>query len=142
MLRVMPETRRRGTGRGSLTREGAGRGMRQSCPMLKGMAIFTGEPCARKPACTVRRGEVGKGLAQIPPEKVSGRSKHHTAPRWPPTLLTMYNEKVINSVQTWLVGFSSMYITKHLIWHRRKHVGQKFLCITGDFVLDFVFEEG
>jgi hypothetical protein len=61
MLRVTPETRRRGTGRGSLTREGAGREMRQSCSMLKGIATFTGEPCARKPArtvCAVRRFEV------------------------------------------------------------------------------------
>jgi hypothetical protein len=32
--------------------------MRKSCSMLKGMATFTGEPCARKPArtvCAVRR---------------------------------------------------------------------------------------
>ncbi len=75
MLRATPETRRRGTGRGLLTREGAGRVMRQSCSMLKGMVTFAGEPCARKPACTVRRGEVGKGLAEIPPEKfLAGRS--------------------------------------------------------------------
>jgi hypothetical protein len=46
-----------------------------------------GEPCARKPARTVRRGEVEKGLAQIPPETVSGRLKHQAAPRRPPTLL-------------------------------------------------------
>jgi hypothetical protein len=59
MLRVMPQTRRRGTGRGRLSREGVGRAMRQSCSMLKGMVTFAGEPCARKPACAVRRGEVG-----------------------------------------------------------------------------------
>jgi hypothetical protein len=56
MLGVMPQTRRRGTGKGVLTREGAGRGMRKSCSMLKGMKTSTGEPCARKPARTVRRG--------------------------------------------------------------------------------------
>src|SRR5258708_5735665 len=58
MLRVTPETRRRGAGRDILNREGAGREMRKSCSMLKGMDTFAGEPCARKPArtvCAVRR---------------------------------------------------------------------------------------
>src|SRR5438105_2810929 len=88
MIGAMPETRGRGTGNEVLTGEGTGREMRKSCSMLEEMNPVTGEPCARKPARTVRRGEVGKGLAEIPPEKVSGRSKHQTAPRWPPTLLT------------------------------------------------------
>ena len=53
--------------------------MRQSCSMLKGMVTFAGEPCARKPACTVRRGEVEKGLAEIPSGRfLAGRStKQH-----------------------------------------------------------------
>ncbi len=34
---------------------------------------------------------VGKELAEIPPEKVSGRSTHQTAPRWPLPYLRMYD---------------------------------------------------
>ncbi len=41
--------------------------------------------------------------------KVPGRSKHHAAPRRPPTLLTVYNDKMLNSIQTWPPGFSAMY---------------------------------
>ena len=61
--------------------------MRKSCSMLKGMATFAGEPCARKPARTVRRGEVGKGLAQIPPEKGLWQVEalHSTSPAPYPT---------------------------------------------------------
>jgi len=56
--------------------------------MLKGMATFAGEPCARKPARTVRRGEVGKGLALIPPEGIPVRqveALHSTSPAPYPT---------------------------------------------------------
>jgi hypothetical protein len=57
----------------------------------------TGEPCALKGASTVREGEVGKGLAEIPLDVISdnlaGQSKgtreshlqYITVPRWPPT---------------------------------------------------------
>src|SRR5512142_2715672 len=39
----------------------------------------------RKRARPVRRGEVRKGLSEIPPER-SGGSEAQTVPRWPPTL--------------------------------------------------------
>jgi hypothetical protein len=86
MLRVTPETGRRETGTSTLTREGEGRVMRKSCSMLKGMGTTTGEPVAVKAARRVRKGEVRKGLAEIPPEGCSGGSKRKTVPRWPPTL--------------------------------------------------------
>jgi hypothetical protein len=82
----MPETGRRETGTSTLTREGEGRVMRKSCSMLKGMGTATGEPVAVKAARRVRKGEVRKGLAEIPPEGCSGGSKRKTVPRWPPTL--------------------------------------------------------
>src|SRR6185312_2735423 len=50
ILKVTPETGRRGTGRGIITREGAGRGMRKSCSMLKEPGTDTGEPVAVKAA--------------------------------------------------------------------------------------------
>src|SRR5215470_15792128 len=45
------------------------------------------EPDTWKLVCPVRRGEVGKGLAKIPPEGASGRSRQQTVPRRPLTLL-------------------------------------------------------
>ncbi len=68
-LRVTPETGRRETGISPLTQEGEGRVMRKSFSMLKGMGTATGEPVAVKAARRVRKGEVRKGLAEIPPER-------------------------------------------------------------------------
>ena len=49
--------------------------MRKSCSLLKEMDTDTGEPVAVKAARRVREGEVRKGLAEIPPEGISGGSK-------------------------------------------------------------------
>ncbi len=46
----------------------------------------SGEPCALKGASTVRRGEVRKGLSEIPPEGNFWRVKEKAVPRWPLTL--------------------------------------------------------
>jgi hypothetical protein len=49
--------------------------MRKSCSLLKEMDTDTREPVAVKAARRVREGEVRKGLAEIPPEGISGGSK-------------------------------------------------------------------
>ncbi len=95
-LRVTPETGRRETGISPLTQEGEGRVMRKSFSMLKGMGTATGEPVAVKAARRVRKGEVRKGLAQIPPEGCSGGSKRKTVPRWPPTLQRVRTRTLAN----------------------------------------------
>src|SRR5205814_129373 len=79
MLRVTPGTRRRGTGSTIRTWEGVRDAGSQPRKLWE-----AGEPCALKGASTVRGGEVGKGLAEIPLDE-SSRSKQNTAPRWPPT---------------------------------------------------------
>src|SRR5258708_37787369 len=58
-----------------LTREGAGRVMRKSCSLLKEMDTDTRETVAVKAARRGRGGEVRKGLAEIPPEGISGGAK-------------------------------------------------------------------
>ena len=67
---VMPDTR----GRGAESTVRIWNGTRDARSLPKELREI-GEPCARKPARTVRRGEVEKGLAEIPPEGISGRSK-------------------------------------------------------------------
>ena len=94
MIEVMPDT----WGRGAESTVRIGDGTRDARSLSKELREI-GEPCARKPARTVRRGEVEKGLAEIPPETVSGRSKHKTAPRRPPTLLTASSKAVTKSLE-------------------------------------------
>src|SRR6266516_4935679 len=52
----------------------------------------SGEPCALKGASTVRRGEVRKGLSEIPPEGNFWRVKEKAVPRWPLTLPDLQGE--------------------------------------------------
>ena len=66
----MPDTR----GRGAESTVRIGDGTRDAKSLPKELREI-GEPCARKPARTVWRGEVEKGLAEIPLEGISGRSK-------------------------------------------------------------------
>jgi hypothetical protein len=70
------------------------REMREAYPKSYGKleSRVRGNPHAR-----FARGEVEKGLAEIPPETASGRLKHQAAPRRPPTLLKRNSLKRCNS---------------------------------------------
>ena len=86
----MPDTR----GRGAESTVRIGDGTRDAKSLPKELREI-GEPCARKPARTVWRGEVEKGLAEIPLEGISGRSKasHSCIKTQMLEMVTMFRER-------------------------------------------------
>src|SRR5437667_6852379 len=71
----------------------------------EGHHSVTGEPDALKGASPVRRGTVGKGLAEILSEVPSDKSKDLRVPRWPSTLPLIDDDSECILVTGWL-GFT------------------------------------
>jgi hypothetical protein len=79
---------------------GGGRGLRplpKESDSSSASPIDTIASTAKSSVSVCRRGEVGKGLAEIPPEVPSGGSKRETGPRRPLTLLLTGHRSVLSA---------------------------------------------